>query len=80
MFFTIIDSIQLELLAVMGFLYMVSDNTNIIEDIRSAYADDSKNSYALGARKAYVISDSDFYKHLGFRKYSHYTFYWYTKR
>lgn len=39
-----------------------------------------KNAYALGARKAYVISDSDFYKHLGFRQHSHYTFYWYTRR
>lgn len=39
-----------------------------------------KNAYALGARKAYVISDSDFYKRLGFRQHSHYTFYWYTKK
>ena len=30
---------------------------------------------ALGARKAYVISDLDFYKHLGFAQAEHYTFY-----
>ena len=31
---------------------------------------------ALGAKKAYVISDMDFYAKLGFRKEFHYTFYW----
>lgn len=31
---------------------------------------------ALGAKKAYVISDMDFYKKLGFEKDKHYTFYW----
>ena len=36
-------------------------------------------SYDLGARKAYVISEMDFYKRLGFKQYSHYTFYWYKK-
>ena len=30
---------------------------------------------ALGARKAYVISDSSFYEKLGFSKFTHYTFY-----
>ena len=31
---------------------------------------------ALGAVKAYVISDMAFYEKLGFRKVFHYTFYW----
>ena len=31
---------------------------------------------ALGARQAYVISDMDFYRKLGFAKEWHYTFYW----
>lgn len=38
-----------------------------------------KRSYGLGARKVYVISEMDFYKRLGFKQYSHYTFYWYKK-
>ena len=38
-----------------------------------------KRAYDLGAKKAYVISDSDFYKSLGFKEHSHYTFYWYNK-
>lgn len=33
-------------------------------------------SRSLGAEKAYVISDSNFYRSLGFRQHSHYTFYW----
>ena len=33
---------------------------------------------ALGAKQAYVISDMDFYRKLGFRKDLHYTFYWKT--
>lgn len=37
-----------------------------------------KRSYSLGAKKAYVISDSPFYKSMGFRQHSHYTFYWYN--
>ncbi|WP_130807099.1 GNAT family N-acetyltransferase [Senegalia massiliensis] len=37
-----------------------------------------KRSFSLGARKAYVISDSYFYKSLGFLKHSHYTFYWHN--
>ncbi|EGT0014673.1 GNAT family N-acetyltransferase [Clostridium perfringens] len=37
-----------------------------------------KRAYSLGAKKAYVISDSDFYKSLGFKQHSHYTFYWYN--
>lgn len=37
-----------------------------------------KRAYDLGAKKAYVISDSDFYKNLGFKQHSHYTFYWYN--
>ncbi len=36
-----------------------------------------KRSHSLGAEKAYVISDSSFYKSLGFQQHSHYTFYWY---
>ena len=35
-----------------------------------------KKSYEKGARKAYVISELDFYKSIGFRQHSHYTFYW----
>lgn len=38
-----------------------------------------KRSYELGARKAYVISEMDFYKRLGFKQHSRYTFYWYKK-
>ncbi len=38
-----------------------------------------KRAYSLGAKKAYVISDSDFYKSLGFKQHSHYTFYWYNR-
>lgn len=36
-----------------------------------------KRAYDLGAKKAYVISESDFYKGVGFKQHSHYTFYWY---
>ena len=36
-----------------------------------------KRAYNLGAKTAYVISDMDFYKHIGFVQHSHYTFYWY---
>lgn len=35
-----------------------------------------KRGRSLGAEKAYVISDSSFYKSLGFQQHSHYTFYW----
>lgn len=38
-----------------------------------------KRAYDLGAKKAYVISDMEFYKRLGFKQHSHYTFYWYKK-
>lgn len=38
-----------------------------------------KNAYAMGAKRAYVISDMGFYKQLGFRQHSHYTFYWVKK-
>lgn len=38
-----------------------------------------KRAYSLGAKKAYVISDSDFYKSLGFKQHSHYTFYWHNR-
>lgn len=31
---------------------------------------------ALGAREAYVLSDQEFYRRLGFQFHSHYTFYW----
>lgn len=36
-----------------------------------------KRAYNMGAKTAYVISDMEFYKRLGFRQHSHYTFYWY---
>ena len=36
-----------------------------------------KNARQLGAKKAYVISDMEFYKRSGFRQHSHCTFYWY---
>ena len=35
-----------------------------------------KRAYDMGAKKAYVISDIDFYKRTGFSQHSHYTFYW----
>ncbi len=35
-----------------------------------------RRAYNMGAKTAYVISDSEFYKRLGFRRHSHYTFYW----
>jgi GNAT superfamily N-acetyltransferase len=35
-----------------------------------------KNCCALGAKKAYVISNNPFYNSLGFHQHSHYTFYW----
>jgi len=35
-----------------------------------------KRCYSEGAKKAYVISDSPFYKSLGFVQHSHYNFYW----
>jgi GNAT superfamily N-acetyltransferase len=34
--------------------------------------------YALGATRAYVISNDSFYKSLGFQQHSHYTFYWHN--
>lgn len=37
-----------------------------------------KRAYDLGAKKAYVISESNFYKSIGFKQHSHYTFYWYN--
>ena len=37
-----------------------------------------KRAKAFGAKKAYVISDMDFYEKLGFRKEYHYRFYWKT--
>lgn len=37
-----------------------------------------KRGRSLGAEKAYVISDSSFYKSLGFQQHSHYTFYWHN--
>ena len=30
----------------------------------------------LGAKEAFVISEQEFYRKLGFKSYSHYTFYW----
>ena len=38
-----------------------------------------KRAYDLGARKAYVISDGEFYRSMGFKQHSRYTFYWYEK-
>lgn len=37
-----------------------------------------RRSRSLGAEKAYVISNSYFYKSLGFQQHSHYTFYWHN--
>ena len=34
---------------------------------------------AMGAKKAYVISDQEFYEKLGFKKEMHFTFYWKTE-
>ncbi len=42
-------------------------------------AEGLKRAYQLGARRAYVISDMEFYKRFGFRQHSHYTFYWFKK-
>lgn len=36
-----------------------------------------KRAKDLGAKRAYVISYTDFYDKLGFKPHSHYTFYWY---
>lgn len=36
-----------------------------------------KCAYNMGAKKAYVISDLEFYRRTGFIQHSHYTFYWY---
>lgn len=38
-----------------------------------------KRAYDMGAKKAYVISDIDFYKRTGFSQHSHYTFYWHKQ-
>lgn len=38
-----------------------------------------KRCKELGAKKAYVISNNEFYIKLGFEQHSHYTFYWYKK-
>ena len=38
-----------------------------------------KRASDLGAKRAYVISDSEFYKRVGFKQHSHYTFYWYNQ-
>lgn len=38
-----------------------------------------KRASDLGAKRAYVISDSEFYKRVGFKPHSHYTFYWYNQ-
>ncbi|MNO33035.1 Acetyltransferase (GNAT) family protein [compost metagenome] len=35
--------------------------------------------YAMGAKRAYVISNDSFYKSLGFQQHSHYTFYWHNE-
>ncbi|WP_269055820.1 GNAT family N-acetyltransferase [Paenibacillus tundrae] len=37
-----------------------------------------KRGRSLGAEKAYVISDSSFYKSIGFQQHSHFTFYWHN--
>ena len=45
--------------------------------IASALLSEALNrARALGAKEAYVISDLDFYKKLGFRETQHYTFWW----
>jgi predicted N-acetyltransferase YhbS len=38
-----------------------------------------KRCKSLGAKKAYVISDSPFYKSVGFSPHSRYTFYWHSE-
>lgn len=35
-----------------------------------------RRAAALGAKTAYVISDQEFYKKLGFEETQHFTFYW----
>ena len=47
----------------------------ITEDITKAFDRVKK----LGARKAIVISDMDFYKKLGFVNYALFSFYWKTE-
>lgn len=39
-----------------------------------------KRAKALGAKTAYVISDMNFYKDLGFARHSHYPVYWYKNK
>ncbi len=46
---------------------------------KSVIAEALKRAQGLGARKAYVISDMEFYKALGFKQHSHYTFYWHKE-
>jgi predicted GNAT family N-acyltransferase len=38
-----------------------------------------KRGRSLGAENSYVISDSSFYKSVGFQQHSHYTFHWHNK-
>ena len=45
---------------------------------KAAISEALNRGRALGAGRAYVISDMDFYKHLGFRQEKHFTFYWYA--
>lgn len=45
---------------------------------KSVLTEAMKRAYDLGAKRAYVISDMEFYKRLGFKQHSHYTFYWYN--
>lgn len=44
---------------------------------KGVIAEALRRAYESGARKAYVISDSEFYKRIGFKQHSHYTFYWF---
>ena len=45
---------------------------------KAVFLEALKRAFSLGAKKAYVISDSYFYKSLGFHNHSHYTFYWHN--
>lgn len=38
-----------------------------------------QRAHKLGAKRAFVISDDEFYKKIGFKQHSHFTFYWYKQ-
>ncbi|MCQ2982387.1 MAG: GNAT family N-acetyltransferase [Treponemataceae bacterium] len=43
---------------------------------KAALYEAMNRAFSLGAKEAFVISDMDFYRHLGFTDHRHYTFYW----